>query len=226
MAISVPGPLVGAVSGKLGSITFVATAKGNVIRDSGRNPFVGSIRQLSQQSKMLSAQLRWQTLSNAQRLQWDTAAPSIAHRDRFGRQNNMSGFQLYCAVNGISKLFDTTFHDTPPTTFHRYTTPIVSTSFSASGAYDLVPGQIPIVGVALANVWVARPLSTKTRKFFRRWIACGCHWPVPPYYPMNTIIEAAVGELTEGEVVGIRYGMRAWGGLLGHFTETHVTVAA
>ena len=226
MAISTQGAIVGTISGKLGGSVFIATKRGSIIRNRARTPSVRSERQTSQLSKMQTARLRWQSITQPQRDQWNSAAANVVTRDRLGRRHRLSGFQLYCKVNGISKLFDATFHDTPPATFERYAGTILTIAFSASGTYFLQTSPITIIGVLAGNVWCARPHSNKARKFFRRWVACGVPIAAPPFFPINNIIVPAVGELREGEYVGIRFALRTFGGLVGQFVEVHTVVTA
>lgn len=226
MAISAPGPIIGAISGALGGIVFVSNQQGAVIRAKGRTPSVKSQRQTRQLNKMQAARLRWQGLSDAQRTQWDASAANVIARDRLGRRHRLSGFQLYCKVNGISTLFDTSFYDTPLATFNRYDPGSITVNLSISGEYTLQPSILPLAGIVKGQVWIARPHSTKVRKSYNHWVVCGVPVFAPPFYPINNIVIAAVGELTLGERVGLRYAVREIGGLQGAIVEQHATTVA
>ena len=211
MALSTSGPLVGAISGRLGPITFIYNRAGQILRTSQRHQSVTSPKQYRQAAKMQTARLRWQTLSASLQLQWDTAAQQFISRDRLGRRHRLSAFQLYCKVNGCSPLFDATFYDTPPVNFHIYPATVDGLTFRASTTYNLNLIWAPSDPLFHTNVWIARPHSTNRRKSFTHWIACGIPTfiPLPTHWEATDLNKTAVSPLIQSEYARIRVAPRA-----------------
>lgn len=224
MAITSPGPLIGAISGRLGAITFVRSRHGAIARSSQRTPAVGTQLQIRQAAKMQRARLRWQIITQFKRDQWETAAAQVISRDRLGRRHRISGFQLFCKINAISPTFDTAIHDDALAAYPRPKAFVNIFTFSAAGAYTITVAPAPNPGTIDGLIWCARPISQNTRSSYRRWVPCGLLAAPALTHDVRSIVEPAVGTLRRYERVGIRYALRPAAGIPGPYADSHAAV--
>ncbi len=226
MAISSQSPLLGGISGKLGPITFLYRHRGSIVRSTGRTPTVGTQAQRTQAAKMQTARLRWQIITQAQRNAWNVAARKALHRDRLGRRHHITGFQFFIQINGQAPIFDPLFYDDPPSVTTRRSAGNTTLTFSASGTYIINGGAPPTPPNERGLIWTARPISTKARASFKRWIPCGIFNMIAPPNNLRPLIEPIVGTLREGEYVGVRYAIYTLGSFRGPPVEAHTFVTA
>lgn len=99
MAIFTPGPLVSALSGTLGSVTFKVGPHANVLAKARtvRPPVLAPT--LQQQSIYPQLVAAWTALTFQQRAPWHTAAATFVTPNRLGVRRRLSAFQLYMKVN-------------------------------------------------------------------------------------------------------------------------------
>ncbi len=89
------------VRGRIGPTVYFRTRSGPVARFNTVPVFPNSTRQQQANAQVRAVILRWQGLSNAQRVEWIRAAASSdwAQTNRFGRVYQPSGYQLFMKLN-------------------------------------------------------------------------------------------------------------------------------
>jgi hypothetical protein len=99
MALFLPSPLVGAISGKVGGCTFVAGGRGRRVQGPASCPRRRSLAQTMARSRMHWARRAWGQLTDAQRTSWRLAAAGYGRTDRLGQERAYTGFELFVLVN-------------------------------------------------------------------------------------------------------------------------------
>lgn len=108
MAIITPGPLVQAVSGRLGSLCFSRTGSTPIVRTQPVVRRHNSARALAAKATFGRARAAWASLTDAQRLAWAKAAPQFQTVNRLGQARAIAGFNLFvanaarCLLHGIA----------------------------------------------------------------------------------------------------------------------------
>lgn len=88
MAISRLGPLVGAVSGRVGSVVFRSTRNGPVIASHGTKITSQSSEALTVRAQMPVFNAQWEALSDSERAAWRQLAGNLSKTDRLGVSKN------------------------------------------------------------------------------------------------------------------------------------------
>ena len=114
MAIYKPSPLIGAIAGPVGGVTFVSSGRGQVIRRAACVPARHSQRQKLMRARWARFQVAWSALTAAQRAGWRTAAAVYRRTDRLGVPHPYSGFELFMLVNMRQYNYVSTVRTTPP----------------------------------------------------------------------------------------------------------------
>lgn len=108
------GQIISEAKGKIAGAVFVRSSSGAYMRQkvSPINP-----RTKSQQSNRIlqsNVTQSWRNLTEAQRLAWDSVAPSFNHTNAFGDNVPLTGFGLYTRINRNRQLQGKPFLDFPP----------------------------------------------------------------------------------------------------------------
>ncbi len=169
MAIIRTGPIVGAISGTVGSVVFVNRKRGAVLRPrpstvAKSSPFLATAR-----ANFHNVRRRWATLTTAQQKSWRTAAALIPHTNRLGAQSPSSGFAFFVKVNlEIIGIAQDTLNDPLPAGKSK-NVPNVGATFSEAGTYS-------ITGFALDA-----PISARYWHFgWPLWRDTPAHFQPPP----------------------------------------------
>lgn len=108
------GQIISEVKGKIAGAVFVRSSSGAYMRQkvSPTNP-----RTQSQQLNRIlhsSVTQSWRNLTEAQRLAWNSVAPSFDHTNAFGDNVPLTGFGLYTRINRNRQEFLKPFLELPP----------------------------------------------------------------------------------------------------------------
>lgn len=95
MAIARPGPLLTALSGTIGGVTFKNTRRGCVVTSAPRPLRKQSELLLETQARWSNLRRTWYELTDQERLNWNTAAANYLRPDRLGVPRTISGLQLF-----------------------------------------------------------------------------------------------------------------------------------
>ena len=107
-------PTLGIVKGSIGGISFNRSPNGNIVKSKAPR------RNVSQHSKvkgilpMLLIAKSWRFLSAAHRNGWRSVADGYSYVNRFGRSYNVSGYQLFQALNFNRSLVGGGMFTAPP----------------------------------------------------------------------------------------------------------------
>ncbi len=102
MAITRPSSLVDAISGDIGSVNFVQTRSGTVLRQKAhRNKHTTTIA-LQRQSAYAQGRATWQNFTDTERNAWRIAAAQKQFQNRLAIPRNLTGYQLFMKLFLIS----------------------------------------------------------------------------------------------------------------------------
>ena len=146
MAIFRASAVVGAISGTIGSTTFVHTGASKVVRRRPNKTDAQSPKQLLQRVRLRVVQNLWPTLTAAQRQAWITHALIFSASNRLGVQRPISGWQYFLKINLLQLSADLTLTIIPPLGF--VTQPLESAAWTNLQAALLlltavIPGPAP-----------------------------------------------------------------------------------
>ena len=137
MAIFRNGALVGAISGSLGGVTFVAGQGSPVVRLRPAKNHKTSTLASGQNARFHNAQKHWAGLTALQRLNWDTYAQTFAATDALGVQRAMTGFRMYLRNALTKRLPVSTLPDDPPNLGIDAGPATLSAAFTVGGPYNV-----------------------------------------------------------------------------------------
>lgn len=173
MAIIRPGPIVGAVSGTLGGVVFVAARRGFVVRPRPNrlhrtSPFLSASK-----SFMHNLRRHWSTLTADQQNLWNTSAALIQTTNALGLSSPINGFQYFIMTNktafpGPKSIVDVPF-SLQPTEFVLLPTVV----FSVSGSYSVTAQNNNFPGFMTIQIygwpfWRTTPSRSVARLVFLR----------------------------------------------------------
>lgn len=135
MAIIRPGPLAGAISGRLGGVVFVNGRRSAAVRPYAPPLRKSTLRLDKSRSFMGRIIAAWHDLTDAEQAAWNTAAANIKRSNRLGTTHTMTGFTYFVMVNKVTFQTKDAIATTPP----RESVPLPPTSvaavFSVAGDY-------------------------------------------------------------------------------------------
>lgn len=99
MAIAKPGPLIAALSGKLGAVVFTNATKVPCIATHPRKRNQQSENQLIVRARFQFLSTTWRGLSPAKKTAWATATYYTQRTNRLGVPRQQTNFQLFMSVN-------------------------------------------------------------------------------------------------------------------------------
>jgi len=205
MATFTPGPLVGSLSGPLGSVVFSRHRGVPVIRSRRTHGPTSSQLSLLRRSQLQRAQAAWRALSDNQRLRYRHVAGQIIERRGPGLTYPLSGYTLFLEL-WISHVIQTGY-DVPDDPTHLVAP--MPTSFQARVWNDSRANVVTVYGVygvtrgVLLDVRrIFHPAATRGRGAFRfvRFCPTGA-----PELNIITDLRAAIGPSVPGQVLQYRY---------------------
>lgn len=135
MAIIRPGPLAGAISGRLGGLVFVAGQGTPFVRPRPAprhkdRKFLGSVQ--SYMGRLVNA---WRAFDNDAKATWQTAAILVISTNRLGTSKPMTGFQYFIHANMLAIPDRNAIFTIPPPPAFINPPGSSSVAFSAAGNY-------------------------------------------------------------------------------------------
>ena len=176
MAIVRPGPLVGAISGAVGGVTFVSGRGSPVVRHRPAMRTVSSPSLAAARGSMQSVRNFWKTLTDEQQDSWTTTARDTPHTNRLGVTSPISGFQLMVQTNIRVVLGGDALESVPLPGGVSAVVQNVTVDFSAAGDYDILGDALdpPTVSRYLLYGWpfyTDKPTRSVPRLRFLRFVA-------------------------------------------------------
>lgn len=169
MAIFLPSPLVGAISGPVGGVTFVTSGRGQVVKGPATTCVRQSPLQLEHRARVQRYQCKWRGLTSAQRDQWRVAAVAVRRVNRLGVVRQMTGFQLFMSINLNNVSWKSYDYSIPPAVL--VTPPCAITSLYASAVPSLQLKVRGASGTYPVRCWVAAGTNEQSGD---RGLARGC----------------------------------------------------
>lgn len=99
MAIFRPGSIVGAISGNVGGVNFVAGKGAPIARQRIRRTKNNSPALAHSRANLARLRTQWRAITEEQRNAWRQAALIYPHRNRLGLATQLSGIALYIKAN-------------------------------------------------------------------------------------------------------------------------------
>lgn len=206
MAIITQSSLIGAISGNVGGVNF-ATGKGtSYVRKRKVSIKKNTVAQTTAKNTMQVVRLGWQNLLEVSRQAFNRMAEGIPHTNRLGQTSRLTGFQLYVQINIPDPIIGITPQYVGPPQSTLKSVPIVDAdiSFEVGGPYTfkINPDDHPLG--SWVNLYVSRPMTKNAITHFKFWRHAGKKQNLVANYDWQSKIEPVVGELIEGEVVGLQ----------------------
>lgn len=149
MAIIRPGPLAGAISGRLGGVVFVAGKGTPFVRPRPAPISNTSARLATRKSHFGRIVNAWSQLTDDERLQWRTAAALLKTTNRLGLSKPMPAFAYYVKTNMTGNMLGGTTSVTPPNPFIPDPPTALTLTFSVAGAYTVAATK-PVAAIFIS----------------------------------------------------------------------------
>lgn len=201
MAIIRPGAIIGAISGNLGGVCFIAGKGAPVARQRIHKKNSQTPKQISHRAGTLFLSQSWRTLTPAQRIMWNTAATKFPVTNRLGITSFASGFSLFLKVNAISRYAFALWSNIPPDGPETIPPHVITFTASTSGniRFTFAPS---ITLVYFAKIFASRPFSDVVPKHIpnKRLMAVSTGIP-PNVVDVTAAFHESFGIPTPGEIV-------------------------
>jgi len=200
--------IIGDVSGRLGGVEFALTKGRAVVKSCKVKRSRVSGRTLHAQASQAAAVRHWETLTDAQRLAWDTASREHPVPDRFGIPRIRSGRELFMTIPhdfrfGVPEIWQ----DVPPK-FRFEVSGLVGVDFLSSTSLIVEVHLLGSPTPTAAWVWCARWTKPYLRQH-RGWMKIGPQYgPSGPLWVFDAEMAALDVEFVSGEYVALKVG--AW----------------
>ncbi|MCL7965751.1 MAG: hypothetical protein M8857_01445 [marine benthic group bacterium] len=194
------------MSGLLGGSVFAHNRGGNYVRNFNVPTDPQTAQQQTMRSAMQTLVTRWiETLTDAQREDWDTYAANVARLNRLGEEIYLTGQQWYIGANAPriqSGVADLPIVDDGPTTFDRgtYTVPTVDSWTPATPSVDIAFEDTDVwldEDDSGMLIFASRPMNA-TRNFFKG-----------PFRYAGVILGDSVTPLTSPQTVTLPFEVAA-----------------
>lgn len=205
MAIFSHSPIVGAVSGTIGSSVFVRGKSGPVIRKRAPVRHTKSEAQLGIRSALRLLRAGWHALSDADRTAWRSYAEDRPFPNRLNSLRLISGFNHFVRTNYQRALAALPLRTTPPPHWpFRWPNDFIAV-FTAGGPFTIGPTPPFLPGGDTILVRGARPVSSSHTVYFARWRIVAIETTgIGGTIDVNFGFNRAFGQPLAGEIVGIR----------------------
>ena len=166
MAKMVRGPVVGNISGSLGSVVFTRGRGSNVIRQRTRPVLVDSVARVRSQGDLGAASRAWGGLSRAEKAAWNLWAARHPEADVLGVRRAMTGREAYCRLTSRMLRGALPPPSTPPAVEASSTQYVITATCSAA-LHGALLYMVPSLNHVAYQVWVWAALMGARRE--KRW---------------------------------------------------------
>ena len=227
MALILPGPAVGRISGRVGGSVFSHNKGGPYIRNATKPTTVTSDAALTQKAIVGNLSQTWQTLTAAQRLAWSDWAAENPITNRLGMSIHRTGHQAYIGLNARLLRSELSASATPPVG------EVPPGILGLSLAYDIGVGGVSLeftptpLDAGYSLYWFACVLDSPTQRYVEnqlRYIDTEADETASDL-DISTAMTARFGTIQVDNVVVVRAGVldRA-SGRLSPLLQTSATV--
>lgn len=169
MALIKYSPLVGAVAGKVGGVTFVSKGRGASVRGCASTVERDSVAAAKARARHQAGVAGWLALTDAQRGTWRARALGVLEPNALGVVRALSGIELYERVAMRCRLMGLSVPTSAPATVHALPSRITGT-YGVSNGYLNLTCVVP--GGSAPYRWlvsVACQREAGNRRVLRRW---------------------------------------------------------
>ena len=187
------GPLVTAIKGSIGGVTFQNNTSGTIIRSRPRPTRVSTTKQTIAHAALQQLLYEWQNITQSQRDEWNEYASVWTKENKFGESKTLTGQNWFTSVNWWRNELDETILAGPP----AHTLPQAAPSFAMIlsnsdvkinflSAHDYVNNPVA--------VWSSLPTKKNTLSInqIRKLVYVFRTTPADPYN-LTALWEAAIG---------------------------------
>lgn len=203
MALVTPSPIIGAISGKIGSSVFAHSSAGQTIRSTPR-----VIKHHSSQSLALKAALArthntWHSVTESEYLSWRSYAENHTRTNALGTRQPITAHQMFLRQSILSQLLAAESNTYPRQWSSAFSIGSISLSFTAGSTYYvLLEDTYPPVGQLV--VAASRPVRSTATRTFKNWRIIFNDYKVSaPGNDISAAFDATLGAPAAGEVIGI-----------------------
>jgi hypothetical protein len=182
MALVIYAPLVTAIKGSIGGVTFQANAAGQIVRQRARPKRSRTLKQHLTQPLLLGFLKEWRTLDLATQTLWNDYALAHPHTDFYGRVRYLTGFNWFARINSQRFRVYYGWLYTPPA--WDPPAPLNSISLLLNAAYlNIYIDPTPLPADITVVMYFTPPLWRSQTPFRQhmRYIFAAPYPPSPPY---------------------------------------------
>ena len=199
MAIFRTSPIIGAISGKLGGMVFVAGKGSPTVRPRPRRSARNSQFQLQATADYVTISQSWKELTTLQKDAWRTSAISFPTKNRLGVSAPISGFQLFVKFHAELQNRNIISADPPPVQGTNGIPTSVSATFSAAGDLDVAASPQAGLGADRWIVYGSIYFRNHDARNVRRWITIDVDTGISYTANVRTSWEAHFGAPVEDQ---------------------------
>lgn len=169
MAIILPGPLVGAISGTVAGTNFGIGKHGAWVRNSYSRKKGNTEYQLVNRKVMHMATTAWFALSDRKKQSWRSAAAITPFLNRLGISRYLTGFQLFCKYVFENYPYEIDF-DIACGFCGKTPTAVLLDQIVSEGPNWRIWMQEPIkYTTAVLKIFCSRPYTRSFRRHYNHW---------------------------------------------------------
>lgn len=204
MAIARTGPLVQAISGRLGGAIFAITRRGQQIKKLPTPTNQDTINRIASQRILQQAANAWAAISAERQLTWKTFAAFIRIPDRLGQTRSLTGRTAFIRYQTLFLRFSATPFALPPTGASQPNNFDPQWTLDASQLHlelTFDPNTLQLFAlIQAARHWGSNVLKRQS------WTTIGIRafTPILSTFNFKTAIEASIGMPAAGELISIR----------------------
>lgn len=204
MAIARAGPLVQAISGSLGSLTFSNARASLVVRPRPMKVNQLSKYQIAQRGKYSFVVSAWKTLSDLQKQGWRNLARLTPTVNALGQRRPLSAFQLFVKLNLLTPDPFSNLISDPPLSINTKPPYSIIWQPHENGPYFFHAYLAPHYPSSRLNLYGSHAFLTHEQKFKSNFRFLGSLQPYPVIYDLKEIWSSKLGALKEDEVCSLK----------------------
>lgn len=108
------GPLVTAVKGSIGGVTFQNNPSGSIIRSRPHVSKASTIKQMASHSELANLLYLWQQITQDERDEWNSFAATWTKENKFGESKTLTGLNWFTSLNWWRLHLSLATYDSPP----------------------------------------------------------------------------------------------------------------
>ncbi len=203
MAIFRQGPILTAVSGSIGALTFANSPRSPYVKTHARLRKRASAQTQTARNNYTAAVRAWRNADQDNRDQWIAAALTTTFRNSIGVLRNISGYQLWMRIQLLRLTSSLAILDSPPqmTTSTPIPNPQLNATVPGGIGYSAAPFDPG--GSTFRMFYGARAASIHVPAVFTYWRFLEAGFPLVGSTNLTTSWEAAFGALIEDDVVAV-----------------------